>query len=89
MPPTQTKPAGTDELLVAEQRAFERQKTQLLRRYEGQFVVFYQGRVVAHGSDDEALAARMFVKLGDVPFWIARVEKRPTVYDLPSPEIEN
>ena len=89
MPTTQIKPAGTDELVVGEQRAFERQKAQLLRRYEGQFVALYRGRVVAHDPDDEALAARMFAKLGEVAFWIARVEKRPTAYDLPSPEIEH
>jgi ABC-type enterochelin transport system ATPase subunit len=57
-----------------------------LRRYEGQFVALYQGRVVGHGADDEELARRMFEKLGDVPFYIAKVSKEPTVYDLPSPE---
>lgn len=87
MPTTQIKPAGTEELLAEERRAFERQKAQLLRRYEGQFVALHRGRVVAHDADDEALAARMFAKLGEAPFWIERVEKRPTVYDLPAPEI--
>ena len=49
-------------------------------------VALYQGRVVGHGVDDEALAQRMFESLGDVPFYIAKVEPEPTVYDLPSPE---
>jgi hypothetical protein len=42
---------------------------------------------VGHAEDDEELAERMFKKLGDVPFYIAKVEEEPTVYDLPSPEI--
>ena len=44
------------------------------------------GRVVGHGVDDEALAQGLFERLGDVPFYIAKVESEPTVYDLPSPE---
>ena len=89
MPATQAKPLKirTDDPLAAEQQAFERQKSQLLRRYPGQYVAIYGGRVVDHDKEDEPLAARLFAKLGDVPFLIARVEKRPTVYDFPGPEI--
>jgi hypothetical protein len=29
----------------------------------------------------------MFEKLGDVPFYIWRVEKEPPVYEVPSPEV--
>lgn len=60
---------------------------QLMERYEGQFVALYQGRLVGHGPDDEKLAQRMFEKLGDAPFYIAKVEEEPTVYELPSPEV--
>lgn len=49
-------------------------------------MALYQGRVVGHGVDDEALAQRMFERLGDMPFYIAKVEPEPTVYELPSPE---
>ena len=45
----------------------------------------------SHGCNDkdaEALAERLFTELGDVPFFIARVEKRPSVYGLPSPDID-
>jgi hypothetical protein len=72
---------------IQEQRAFRRKLTQLLPRYEGQFVALYQGRVAGHGTDDEELALRMFRKLGNAPFYIAKVEKEPTVYELPSPEV--
>ncbi len=77
----------TEESLAAEEQAFRRKGMQLLQRYEGQFVAFYQGRMVGHGTDDEELAQRMFEKLGDAPFYIAKVEKEPTVYELPSPEV--
>lgn len=76
-----------EEPLASEEQAFHRKRAQLLRRYEGQFVALYQGRVVGHGADDEELARRMFEKLGDVPFYITKVEKEPTIYELPSPEV--
>ena len=90
MPATQAKPLKTqpDDPLVVEQRAFERQKSQLLRRFAGQYVGIYGGRMIDNDKQAEALAGRLFAKLGDVPFLIARVEKKPTVYDLPSPEFE-
>jgi hypothetical protein len=42
--------------------------------------------VIGHGPSDEELARQMFEKYGDKPFFIQRVEKEPTVYELPSPE---
>jgi hypothetical protein len=72
--------------ITQEQQAFRRKRSQLLQRYEGQFVALYQGRLAGHGADDEELALRMFKKFGDAPFYIAKVEREPTVYELPSPE---
>ena len=78
---------STDDRLAREARAFERHRPQLLRRYAGQFVAMYGGRVADRDKDAEALAARLFARLGDVPFFIGRVEKQPSAYDLPSPEL--
>ncbi len=75
-----------DESLGFEEQAFRRKLPQLLRTYAGQFVAFHRGRVVGHGNDDEELARRMFEKLGDAAFYIGKVEREPTVYELPSPE---
>lgn len=72
---------------TVEAQTFQRKRAQLLQRYEGQFVALYHGRVAGHGPDDEELARRMYERLGDVAFYIARVERHPTVYDLPSPEV--
>jgi Family of unknown function (DUF5678) len=75
-----------EEFFAAEEQVFHRKREHLLRRYEGQFVALYQGRVVGHSKDDEELAKQMFEKLGDARFYIVKVEKEPTIYDLPSPE---
>jgi len=83
---TQHTPEPSKESWATAERAFRQKRAHLLRRYAGQFVALYQGRVVGHGADDEDLARRMFEKWGDVPFYIAKVEKEPTVYELPSPE---
>lgn len=81
------KKAFSAEPFAAEAQAFRRKLPQLLGRYEGKFVALYHGRVVGHGSNDEDLAQRMYERLGDLSFYIARVERQPTVYDLPSPEV--
>ena len=73
--------------LARQEAGFRSKRAQLLKRYEGQFVALYRGRVVGHGVDDEELAQRMFDKLGDAAFYIAKVENEPTVHDLPSPEV--
>lgn len=73
--------------LGAEERTFMKKLPALLRRYEGRFVALYRGRVMGHGSDDEELGRRMYEKLGEVPFYIAKVERAVSVCELPSPEL--
>ena len=82
-----TLPQTVEDSVATERRAFERQRAQLMRRYPGQFVALSGGRVVDHDKEDETLAARMFRKLGDAPFYIARLEDNPTDYEVPSPEL--
>jgi len=72
--------------LALEEAAFRKRHADLLRRYKGQFVGVYHGRVVAHGVDDEELAQSMFAKLGDAPFLIAKVEPTERILEIPSPE---
>lgn len=81
-----TRREAPEEPLATEERAFLAKRAQLLRLYEGQFVALYQGRVAGHGMDEEELALRMFTKLGNAPFYITKVEREPTIYELPSPE---
>ena len=84
---SKTSPQLVEESLAAERRAFEHQRAQLMRRYPGEYVALAGGRVVDHDKHDEALAARMFRKLGEATFYIARLEQSPTVYEVPSPEL--
>ena len=81
------EPDPREEPFAADERAFYKMHARLLQRYQGQFVAVYQGRVIGHGSSDEELARRMFEKFGDAQFFIQRVEKEPTVYEVPSPEV--
>jgi hypothetical protein len=76
-----------EELLTAQAQTVYKKRARLLQRYQGQFVALYRGRVVGHGPSDEELARQMFEKFGDAPFFIQRVEKEPTVYEVPSPEV--
>ncbi len=73
-----------EQLLAEEEEAFRRQLARLLRTFQGQYVAVHRGRVVGHSADDEELARRMYAKLGDDPFYIGKVEREPTVYELPS-----
>ena len=45
--------------LERELRAFEQQRTELLRKYPGKFVAIHRGRVFAVDEDDAHLAARI------------------------------
>lgn len=85
---TKPLPTSSDDSLMADRLAFARQRTQLMRRYRDQYVALSGGRVVDHDKDDEALAARMFRKLGNAPFFLARLEEKPAVCEIPSPEVE-
>lgn len=80
-------PATSDDSIAADRRAFTRQRPQLMRRYRDQYVALSGGRVVDHDNDDEALAERMFKKFGNAPFYLARLEDKPTIFDVPSPEV--
>ncbi len=80
---------SVEQALAAEEQAFRRQQAQLMARYEGEYVALHLGRVVAHGPDDEELARSLFAELGDRPFYIAKVEREPTIHELPSPEVES
>jgi uncharacterized protein YwqG len=81
------KKKAVEDVLATEQRAFRRKFAQLHERYKGKYVAFYKGRLVGTGTDDEKLALQMYGKLGDVPFFIAKVDREPTIYELPSPEV--
>jgi hypothetical protein len=73
--------------LQKEREAFHRLWDQLLKTHKGQFVAVLDGQVVDSDVDNCKLAQRVYSKFGYVPIYIQRVEEKPTVYDLPSPEV--
>jgi hypothetical protein len=75
------------EVTFQERRAFESQLQSLLSKYRGKYVAFLGGRVVDIDENDERLAARMFVKYGESPFYIGEVADSPSIYEISSPEI--
>jgi Family of unknown function (DUF5678) len=85
-PPDTVTILPAESSLAEEERAFRQLMPELLPEYKGQFVALLNGAVVGSGPDDEALAARLYERFGDAPFFIARVSQSPVVYDLPSPE---
>ncbi len=73
--------------MATEQSSFARQRGQLMRRYPRQYVAFVGHRMVDHDRNDETLAARMFRKFGEKPFYIGRLEENPAICEIPSPEL--
>ena len=74
--------------IAKEERAFRRQKKELLKKYENEFVAVHQGEVVDHDPDDIALVTRVMQKLGNVPIFITPVRRKPIIYHTPEGIIE-
>jgi hypothetical protein len=72
--------------LDIEEKAFNRQLGQLLKKYKSQFVAVYKGKVVDHDADESVLFRRVINRLGDVVFLIAPVQREPRIYECPSLE---
>lgn len=84
---TKAAPHLEESAFQKEQHAFQRLLPKLLRKFCGEYVAVFGGKVLDHDKNDEALAERMFKKVGDAEFYIGRVEPKPTIYELPSPEL--
>jgi prevent-host-death family protein len=65
-----------------ERAAFSRLEPRLRRRYRGRWVGIHAGRVVAVGDDPEALAHRLFRRLGTAAFFVGRVGAPPSLLDF-------
>ncbi len=52
--------------------AFETMHPRLLAQYEGQYVALYDGQLVDHDSDENALLDRIFARYGDDAPWIVQ-----------------
>ena len=72
--------------LDAEEAVLRKNWGALLTAYPNEYIALYRGEVAAHRPDDEALAAEMFTRFGEAPFYIAFLSAETRVYEIPSPE---
>ncbi|MBI2925239.1 MAG: hypothetical protein HYY24_05990 [Verrucomicrobia bacterium] len=86
-PLTSSSATAPESASVREQLTFRQQRQRLSKRSAGEYVALQGGRVVAHDRDDEALAARLFGRVGDAPFFITPVGETPLTVEVPSPEL--
>lgn len=59
----------------------------LLRRYPDQYVAIHGGRVIDHDRDFDALARRVFARLGTRPVLMPKVTAEERVLAVPSPRL--
>ncbi|MDR7555587.1 MAG: DUF5678 domain-containing protein [Armatimonadota bacterium] len=71
--------------LAESMRWFEVNRARLVRRYRNQYVAIDRGRVIDHDRDFDALARRVFARLGSRPVFMPKVTAEERVVSLPSP----
>jgi hypothetical protein len=54
-------------------RWYAKNRTRLVRQYDGEYLAVYDGRVIDHDSSFEALATRVFQRLGSRPVFMPHV----------------
>ncbi|MDR7521831.1 MAG: DUF5678 domain-containing protein [Armatimonadota bacterium] len=73
--------------LAESMRWFKANRHRLLRRYRGQYVAVDRGRVIDHDRDFDALARRVFARLGPRPVFMPKVTAEERVVSVPSPRL--
>ncbi|MDQ7821140.1 MAG: DUF5678 domain-containing protein [Armatimonadota bacterium] len=68
-------------------RWFQANRRRLLRRYRDQYVAIDRGRVIGHDRDFDALARRVFARVGSRPVFMPKVTAEERVVAVPSPRL--
>lgn len=66
---------------------FERNRSALVKRYPDEYVAIVDDEVVDHDADFDALAMRVFAKLGMRSVFMPRVTAKPRTLRIPSPRL--
>jgi plasmid stability protein len=87
-----TRAAGDDasaalQPLEADMAWYGRQKPHLLRRYRGRHLAIMNRRVIDHDRDFDALARRVFLKIGVRPIFMPKCVDGERVIHLRSPRL--
>ncbi|MGC8578156.1 MAG: DUF5678 domain-containing protein [Thermoproteota archaeon] len=72
------------EVLSKDLEAYEHEKSKLLEKYEGKFVVFKDGALIGVYESFEEAFRNLVEKYGFVPALIKEVEKEERVEEFPS-----
>lgn len=64
---------------------FERHREEFLKDYAGKFIALIERQVVDTDSDWETLAVRVYARYGYREIFMPRVERIPTIVDIPTP----
>jgi hypothetical protein len=75
------------ELFQLNRMYFEKNRSELLRKYINKFVAIWDGGVVDFDKDKIELAKRVYTKFGYLPIYIQKVEKERQKVRIPSPKI--
>lgn len=67
-----------------ERAAFRRMLAELCERYPNEYVAVHEERVVGHGTDEVALALRMYDEFGYQPIYVGLASLTPPVIRNPS-----
>ncbi len=73
--------------LAESMRWFEANRGRLLRRYRDRYVAIEGGRVIDHDRDFDALARRVFARVGPGPVFMPKVTPEERVVAVPSPRL--
>jgi hypothetical protein len=68
-------------------RWFDENRAALLRAHEGEFVAIADSRVIDHDDDFDALARRVFGRIGSRAIYMPRVSRRERLPRLRSPRL--
>ena len=82
-----TSRRGPGDALAEDLRWFEANRTRLLGRYRDRYVAIHRGRIIDHDRDFDALARRVFARLGPGPVCMPKVTAQERVVHLPSPRL--
>lgn len=75
------------ELFQLNRMYFEKNRSELLRKYINKFVAIWDEGVVDFDKDKIELAKRVYTEFGYLPIYIQKVEKERQKVRIPSPKI--
>lgn len=80
-------PSSESDVLAADIAWYQRNRSKLLQRYQGEYVAIVDAAVVDHDRDFSALAERVFGRFGYRSIYMPRVQREDVVVRIRSPRL--